>query len=91
MARQAGRASLKIGLLDPLSASDLDDVTNEGERLLAFIEPTRRPVKSSFSLCPPPDGHLSTREPSVETNVDNLVDITPSGRCHRLLPFAPDA
>jgi len=39
MAREAGRPSLKIGLLDPLSASDLDDVTNEGERLLAFIEP----------------------------------------------------
>lgn len=39
MARQAGRASLKIGLLDPLSASDVDDVTNEGERLLAFVEP----------------------------------------------------
>lgn len=39
MARQPGRASLRIGLLDPLSESDLDDVTNEGERLLAFVEP----------------------------------------------------
>jgi hypothetical protein len=44
-----------------------------------------------FGLCPPPDGHLSTREPPVERNVDKLVDITPSGRRHRLLPFAPDA
>jgi hypothetical protein len=39
MARQAGRASLRIGLLDPLSESDLDDVTKEGDRLLAFVEP----------------------------------------------------
>ncbi len=53
--------------------------------------PTWRPVKSSFSLCPPSDGHLSTRETSVERNVDKLVDITPSGRRHRLLAFAPDA
>ena len=39
MARQAGRASLRIGLLDPLSESDLDDVTEEGDRLLTFFEP----------------------------------------------------
>jgi len=39
IARQAGRASLRIGILDPMSASDLDDVTTEGERLLAFVEP----------------------------------------------------
>jgi len=39
MARQAGLASLRIGLLDPLSASDLDEVAEEGDRLLAFLEP----------------------------------------------------
>jgi hypothetical protein len=39
MARQAGRASLHIGLLDPLSEPDLDEVAEEGDRLLAFLEP----------------------------------------------------
>ena len=39
MARQAGRTSLRIGLLDPLSDSDLDGVTKEGDRLLTFLEP----------------------------------------------------
>jgi hypothetical protein len=39
MARQAGRASLHIGFLDPLSEPDLDEVAEEGDRLLAFLEP----------------------------------------------------
>jgi hypothetical protein len=39
MARQAGRASLRIGLLDPLSGPDLDEVAEEADRLLAFLEP----------------------------------------------------
>ncbi|MGH2483525.1 MAG: winged helix DNA-binding domain-containing protein [Candidatus Limnocylindria bacterium] len=39
MVRQAGCARLRIGLLDPLPESDLDDVTKEGDRLLTFLEP----------------------------------------------------
>jgi len=38
-ARRADQASIRIGLLDPLSEPDLDDVTKEGDRLLTFLEP----------------------------------------------------
>jgi len=38
-ARRADRASLRLGLLDPFSGPDLDEVAEEGDRLLAFLEP----------------------------------------------------
>jgi len=39
VARDAGRASLQIGFLDSLPEPDLTAVTQEGQRLLAFVAP----------------------------------------------------
>ncbi|HTE66379.1 MAG TPA: winged helix DNA-binding domain-containing protein [Candidatus Binatia bacterium] len=48
VAREDGRRSLRIGLVDPLPDSDLSDVADEGRRLLAFLEPAAVAAEVQF-------------------------------------------
>ena len=48
VAREDGRVSLRIGLVDPLPDSDLSDVADEGRRLLAFLEPAAVAAEVQF-------------------------------------------
>lgn len=48
ISRASERRTLRIGLLDPLPDQDLSALTEEGERLMAFLEPDAEPGKVQF-------------------------------------------
>jgi hypothetical protein len=48
ISRAAERRTLRIGLLDPLPDQELRAVTEEGERLIAFLEPGAEPGEVQF-------------------------------------------
>ena len=48
ISRAAERRTLRIGLLDPLPDPDLSAVTEEGQRLMAFLQPAAEPDEVQF-------------------------------------------